>query len=50
YLEENIGAAQVHLSKEEVDSITKICNEAEIPGARYGAWHSAQVYVDSPEL
>ncbi|KAG6839153.1 hypothetical protein C0991_005394, partial [Blastosporella zonata] len=35
YLEENIGAAQVHLSKEEVDSITKICNEAEIPGARY---------------
>ncbi|KAG6910404.1 hypothetical protein DXG01_010759 [Tephrocybe rancida] len=45
YLGGNLGAAPVHLTKEEVDSITKIANETEMPGARYGAWHSAQVYV-----
>ncbi|KAG6821991.1 hypothetical protein H0H92_015777, partial [Tricholoma furcatifolium] len=31
YLEENLGAAKIHLSEKEVASITKIAYEAEIP-------------------
>jgi aryl-alcohol dehydrogenase-like predicted oxidoreductase len=35
YLEENVAAAKVHLSPEELTEIRKIVNSIEIVGTRY---------------
>jgi aryl-alcohol dehydrogenase-like predicted oxidoreductase len=49
YLEENLGAANVKLSKEEVADIRKFCEAAEMHGERVAAM-LADVYSDTPEL
>ncbi|RDB21928.1 Aldo-keto reductase yakc [NADP(+)] [Hypsizygus marmoreus] len=49
YLEENLSAVKVKLSPEEVDAITTIAKNAEIPGDRYDALMNATLYVNSPE-
>nr|A0A3B1EFQ1.1 RecName: Full=Aldo-keto reductase str7; AltName: Full=Strobilurin A biosynthesis cluster protein r7 [Strobilurus tenacellus]ATV82117.1 aldoketoreductase [Strobilurus tenacellus] len=48
YLEENVGAASIKLTEEEVAAVRKLAEESEIPGdrnARMGA-----MLIDSPEL
>ncbi|KAJ7119571.1 NADP-dependent oxidoreductase domain-containing protein [Mycena epipterygia] len=50
YLEENLGAAAVRLSPEEVSAVRKIAEESEVPGNRYDGANMAQVLLDSPEL
>ncbi|TFK66087.1 Aldo/keto reductase [Pluteus cervinus] len=49
YLLENMGAAQVKLSKEEVEAVTKLAKEAEIPGNRYPDAYMASTFGDTPE-
>ncbi|KAF9048237.1 Aldo/keto reductase [Hymenopellis radicata] len=48
YLEENLGAATIKLSKEEVASIRKVAEETEIPGDRNA--RMTAMLIDSPEL
>lgn len=48
YLEENMGAENVDLSKDEVDAIRKIAVEADIPGGRYA--DMSTVLRDTPPL
>ncbi|KAF9467630.1 NADP-dependent oxidoreductase domain-containing protein [Collybia nuda] len=50
YLEENIGAANVKLTPEEVAAVRKLADDADIPGDRYGEANQKLVYQDSPEL
>jgi hypothetical protein len=50
YVEENAGAAALELTSEEVAAITKIAEEAEIPGERYGPSSLAKILVSSPAL
>ncbi|KAF9043808.1 Aldo keto reductase [Hymenopellis radicata] len=50
YLEENVGADNVKLSKEEVAEIRKAAEATDIPGARYGAGMMELVSVESPPL
>jgi hypothetical protein len=50
YLEENAGAAALRLTSDEVAAITKIAEEANIPGERYGPANLAKVLTDSPPL
>jgi diketogulonate reductase-like aldo/keto reductase len=48
-VKENVAAAEVKLSKEEVAEIRKLAEETELPGARYGAGWIDMVYIESPE-
>ncbi|KAK7043898.1 Aldo-keto reductase str7 [Paramarasmius palmivorus] len=50
YLQENVGAANVKLTPEEVAQVRKVAEAAEIPGDRYGAGWNEMTYVDSPPL
>ncbi|SJL06546.1 related to pyridoxine 4-dehydrogenase [Armillaria ostoyae] len=50
YLEENLGAAKVKLSQEEVTAIRKLAEESDIPGERYAAAGMAAVLQGTPEL
>jgi hypothetical protein len=50
YLEENAGAAALRLTSDEIAAITKIAEEADIPGERYGPASFAKVQSDSPAL
>ena len=47
---ENAGAAAVKLTSEEIAAITKIAQEADIPGERYPAQMLKTVNVQSPVL
>ncbi|CAF4046551.1 unnamed protein product [Adineta steineri] len=46
-LEENAGAAQVKLSKEEIKEIRDACEKADVQGDRYPPQFSAHVFGDS---
>ncbi|KAK0200332.1 NADP-dependent oxidoreductase domain-containing protein [Desarmillaria ectypa] len=50
YLEENLGAAKVKLSQEEIAAIRKLAEESDIPGTRYSAAGMASVLQATPEL
>ncbi|KAK0486611.1 NADP-dependent oxidoreductase domain-containing protein [Armillaria novae-zelandiae] len=50
YLEENLGAAKVKLSQEEIIAIRKLAEESDVPGARYSAAGMSSVLQDTPEL
>ncbi|KAF9031837.1 Aldo/keto reductase [Hymenopellis radicata] len=50
YLEENVGADNVKLSKEEVAEIRKAAEATDIPGSRYGPGMMEMVCVESPPL
>ncbi|ESK95457.1 aldo-keto reductase [Moniliophthora roreri MCA 2997] len=50
YLEENMGAASVKLSAEEIAAIRKISEESNIPGDRYGPNSMQHVLKQSPPL
>ncbi|KAK0234588.1 NADP-dependent oxidoreductase domain-containing protein [Armillaria nabsnona] len=50
YLEENLGAAKVKLSQEEIAAIRKLSEESNIPGERYGAGAMEFVLQGTPEL
>ncbi|KIY43339.1 Aldo/keto reductase [Fistulina hepatica ATCC 64428] len=50
YLKENMGAANVQLSPEEVAEIRAIAETADIPGTRYGSDAMAIIHRDTPAL
>jgi hypothetical protein len=50
YLEENVGAAQVKLSEQEVREIRDEINKTEILGERYPPWFESYNFADTPEL
>ncbi|KAM0424545.1 hypothetical protein ACHAPT_010261 [Fusarium lateritium] len=50
YLEENIGALKVALTREEEQEIRAEIEASEVLGTRYPDMTRAQVYADSPEL
>ncbi|KAF9010972.1 Aldo/keto reductase [Hymenopellis radicata] len=50
YLLENVGAANVKLTPDEVAEIRKVAEETELPGGRYADGFLQLTYVDSPEL
>ncbi|KAG7440159.1 Aldo/keto reductase [Guyanagaster necrorhizus] len=50
YLEENLGAAKVKLSQEEVVAIRKLAEESDVPGERYSEAGMATVLKATPEL
>ncbi|KAJ7186833.1 NADP-dependent oxidoreductase domain-containing protein [Mycena filopes] len=50
YLEENLGASKIKLSKEEIAAVRKIAEESEVPGGRYNDARMAGLLLDSPEL
>ncbi|THU95954.1 Aldo/keto reductase [Dendrothele bispora CBS 962.96] len=47
YHNENMGAASVKLSPEEIAQIRKTAEESEVPGDRYPPGHQAMVHVES---
>lgn len=49
-MEENQKAAQIVLSKEDLEAITKASQEAEIQGDRYPAAWLGTLYADTPPL
>lgn len=49
-LRENVGALSVELSKDEEQTIRKMCEEAEIRGTRYPESFSSSLFADSPPL
>ncbi|SJL06556.1 related to aldo-keto reductase (AKR13), puatative [Armillaria ostoyae] len=50
YLDENLGAAKVKLSQEEVSAIRKLAEESDVSGTRYPAAGMALVLQGTPEL
>ena len=52
YLNENLGAANVKLSSEEIASLRKICEESEkdVVGPRYTEVYQKLVDAESPPL
>jgi len=46
-LEENAAAAQIKLSKEEVQEIRQACEQADVIGERYPAAFAARLFGDS---
>jgi aryl-alcohol dehydrogenase-like predicted oxidoreductase len=50
YLEENFGALQVTLTKEEVKEVRELVEAAEIHGTRYGQAHLSYLFADTPKL
>ncbi|CAF1690325.1 unnamed protein product, partial [Adineta ricciae] len=46
-LEENIQAAQIKLSKEEIKEIRDACEKADVAGDRYPELMHADLYADS---
>ena len=49
YLEENVGAVHVQLTKEENDEIRKVVEAAEISGPRYPEMFADSLYAETPE-
>ncbi|KAJ3994863.1 NADP-dependent oxidoreductase domain-containing protein [Lentinula boryana] len=50
YVEENMGAADVKLSPEEINAVRKIAEESDIPGTRYAEKQMQTVLVNTPPL
>ncbi|KAL0579502.1 hypothetical protein V5O48_002486 [Marasmius crinis-equi] len=50
YLLENIGAARVQLTSEDVEEITKAAEATDLAGDRYPDFMQGAVYVESPPL
>lgn len=50
YLEENMGALNVKLSKEEEQEIRSLVENAEVHGARYPEAMVASLFADTPAL
>ena len=46
-LEENAGAAQIKLSKEEIKEIREVCERADVAGERYPEYFKANLFGDS---
>ncbi len=49
-LEENIGAAQIKLTKEEIEQIRKVSQNADTHGERYAKEHRQNLFEDSASL
>ena len=49
-LEENLGAAKIKLTKEQIAEIRQACENADTAGDRYMAAHSSNLYGDSAPL
>ncbi|KAJ8077733.1 Aldo-keto reductase str7 [Marasmius tenuissimus] len=49
YLLENAGAGNVHLTTEDLETITKAAEATELPGARYPGGEQS-IYVESPPM
>lgn len=50
YLEENLGALDVNLTKEEEAEIRKLVDAAEVHGERYPEMMSGPLFGSTPEL
>ncbi|QRW20709.1 aldo/keto reductase family protein [Rhizoctonia solani] len=50
YIEENIGAGQIKLTTEEIQTLRKLVDETEVIGAQYPPVFQAMLYADTPEL
>jgi aryl-alcohol dehydrogenase-like predicted oxidoreductase len=50
YLEENIGALKVQLTKEEEQEIRNLVEKAEVHGARYPQMMEGYLFADTPPL
>lgn len=50
YLEENIGALKVTLSKEEEQEIRSLVENAEVHGGRYPEGMGGHLFADTPDL
>lgn len=51
YLEENIGAAEIQLSEEEIAAVRAVAVEAEtLPGTRYDEMMMGLVHAETPSL
>ena len=50
YLEENMGALEVKLTKEEEQEIRKVVDSAEVHGSRYPESFMSRCFADTPEL
>ncbi|EGR45487.1 uncharacterized protein TRIREDRAFT_68336 [Trichoderma reesei QM6a] len=50
YLEENLGAVNVTLTKKEEEEIRKAIDETEVTGGRYSDAMAGQLFADTPEL
>ncbi|KAF8686312.1 aldo kereductase [Rhizoctonia solani] len=50
YIEENIGAGQIKLTTEELQTLRKLVDETEVIGAQYPPVFQAMLYADTPEL
>lgn len=50
YLEENLGALKVVLSKDEEAEIRSLVDKAEVHGERYPAAMAGTLFGDTPEL
>jgi aryl-alcohol dehydrogenase-like predicted oxidoreductase len=46
-LEENVGAAQINLNKEEIKEIREVCEKADVAGERYPEAMSVALFADS---
>jgi hypothetical protein len=49
YLEENVGAVNVHLSPDEVAAIRRAVDAAEVHGDRYPDFMAIQLFADTVE-
>ena len=50
YLEENLGALEVKLTKEEEQEMRKVVDKAEVHGTRYPESFMSRCFADTPEL
>ena len=50
YLEENLAALKIKLTKEEVKQVRDLVNAAEVHGGRYGDAMTKYLFADTPEL
>ena len=50
YLEENLGSLKVHLTKEEVQEIREVVDQAETAGDRYPGVMNNMVFMETPKL
>ena len=50
YLEENIGALKVELTKDEENEIRNLVEGAEVHGGRYAEAMAGHLFADTPKL
>ena len=49
-LDENLGALQIKLSKEDEQEIRKACEDATVHGGRYPEGFASALFADTPAL